>query len=199
MRLLFFPTAALVCCVSSGCMSENTRAYNAAQTFLTALSRGDSAGAQAVATKAARPNLAGFLKDSSSVRGEFTLETAQLSEGAAEVPVTFTGASPSKGSVLLRREENEWRVWALRIKADHGAELTVDFEHPERMVGEVLGAAVGELAKHLEGLGKDTKKAGKAFGEALGGFVKGFAEGVEKSTPTPKPAVDNTLAPPMLK
>ena len=94
MRLLFFPTAALVCCVSSGCMSENTRAYNAAQTFLTALSRGDSTGAQAVATKAARPNLAGFLKDSSSVRGEFTLEAAQLSEGAAEVPVTFTGTSP---------------------------------------------------------------------------------------------------------
>ncbi len=198
MRLLFFPTAALVCCVSSGCMSESTRAHNAAQTFLTALSRGDSAGAQAVATKAARPNLAGFLKDSSSVRGEFTLEAAQLSESAAEVPVTFTGTSPRKGSVLLRREENEWRVWALRIKADHGAELTLDFEHPERMAGEVLGAALGELAKHLEGLGKDTEKAGKAFGEALGGFVKGFAEGVEKTAPKAS-SPDDALAPPVIR
>lgn len=199
MRFFLLPTAALVCCVSSGCVSENTRAYNAAQTFLSALSRGDSAAAQAVATKAARPNLAGFLKNSSSVRGEFTLDAAQLSEGAAEVPVTFTGSSPRKGRVLLRREENEWRVWALRVKADQGPELTLDFEHPERMVGEVLGVAVGELAKHLEGLGKDTEKAGKAFGEALGGFVKGFAEGVEKSAPTPKPTVDNTLTPPVLK
>jgi hypothetical protein len=201
MRFFLFPTAALVCCVSSGCVSENTRAHNAAQTFMSAMEKGELSSMQHVATRAARPNIEFFFPDKKDRQGHFLLGEPHVKDNTAEVPATLTNSSTTGtlATVLMRREEKEWRVWGLRLQKEKERELTLDFEHPERMVGEVLGAAVGELAKHLEGLGKDTEKAGKAFGEALGGFVKGFAEGVEKAAPTPKPAVDDTLAPPVLK
>lgn len=203
MRFFLLPTAALVCCVSSGCVSENTRAYNAAQTFMSAMEKGELSSMQHVATRAARPNIEFFLPDKKDRQGHFVLGEPRVKDNTAEVPATLTDSSTTGtlATVLMRREEKEWRVWGLRLQDEKvkERELTLDFEHPERMVGEVLGAALGELSKNLESLGKDTEKAGKAFGEALGGFVTGFAEGVEKSAPTPKPVADDTLAPPVLK
>ena len=86
----------------------------------------------------------------------------------------------TKGSVLLRREEKEWRVYALRFELRPGNAITIDFEHPESLVGEAFTAMGKELGKGME-------EAGRAFGQALGGFAKGFADGVEKSSPSVLP------------
>ncbi|WP_395137666.1 hypothetical protein [Armatimonas sp.] len=181
MRVLLLPTAALICCLSCGCASDTSRARESARTFLAAMNQGDVDKAQSVATLAARPNLATMLKDIKPSSTGFTLGEPLVKDDTAEVPVTLTSGdpTPTAGKVLLRREEKEWRVWALRFQAESGPELTLDFEHPERMVGEFFGAAVGELTKGL----KSAEKTGRAFGEALGGFVKGFSEGVEKTAP----------------
>ena len=201
MRVLLFPTVALMCSLTCGCASDSSRAREAARTFLSAMNRGDASAAQAVATQAARPNIATMLKDKKSESGGFTLGEAAIKDDTAEVPVTLTSgdSKPATGSLLLRREEKEWRVWALRLHTDSGPELTLDFEHPERIVGEALGAAFGELAKGLEGLSKGAEKTGRALGEALGGFMKGFSDGVEKSAPKPEAPRGGELDPPVLK
>jgi ribonucleotide monophosphatase NagD (HAD superfamily) len=202
MRLFLIPTAALVCCLSTGCTNDTSRARESARIFLSAMNRGDATEAQKVATLTARPHVATMLEDNKPTRGAFTLGTPVLKEDMAEVPMTLTSTNsdtkPTVGSVLLRREEKEWRVWALRVKMEGKPELTVDFEHPERMVGELLEAALGEFAKSLEGLSKTTEKSGRALGEALGGFLKGFSEGVEKTTPKASPP-DDALTPPVVK
>ena len=189
MRLLLIPTAALVCCLSTGCANDTSRARESARLFLSAANRGDVIEAQKLVTLAARPNVATMFKDSKTGGNSFTLGEAKVTDETAEVSVTLTGSDskPTLGKVLLRREEKEWRVWALRFQTESGTELTLDFEHPERVIGEALGAAFGELTKKLEHASKDAEKSGRAFGEALGGFMKGFSEGVEKSVPTSKP------------
>lgn len=197
MRALFLPTAALVCCLASGCVRESDRVQTVTRTFLTALSQGNGPEAQKVATLAARPYLAEIKPGSqSAVRTGFTLgSSVVVKENTAEVPVTFIGddSKPYPGAVFLRREENEWRVWGLRVKLASHYELILDFEHPERMVGELLGVAVGELSKGLEGLSKSTEKAGRAMGEALGGFLRGFSESLERTAP------QDSLEPPVVR
>jgi hypothetical protein len=187
MRLFLMPTIALVCCISSGCSQDSARAREAARAFLTAMNQGDSEAAKAVATQAARPNLTALLKDNNSEGSSFTLGEPKVEgeKNSAEVPCMLTkpGTKPTVGKVLLRREEKEWRVWGLRVPTESGQEVTLDLEHPERALGELFGAALGELAQGLKGLGKDAEKTGRAFGEALGGFMKGFSEGVEKTAP----------------
>lgn len=204
MRTIFFPVAALVCCVSCGCASDASRAREAAQTFLSAMNQADTTKAQAVATLAARPNIALMLKDNKPSKAGFTLGEATIKDETAEVSVTLSGDSPESkptpGKLLLRREEKEWRVWALRLLPEGGPELTLDLEHPERIVGEALGAAFGAFAKGLDGLSKDAEKTGRAFGEALGGFVKGFTEGLEKNAPkADAPSGGGVLTPPVIK
>lgn len=195
MRALFLPTAALVCCLSTGCVSESARARQTAQRFLSALETGKLASMQAVATSTARPNIALFFPDQKERQGHFVLGEPRVQENTAEVPATLTDSSTTGtlATVLMRREEKEWRVWGLRLKGKETPEFTLDFEHPERMVGELLGAAVGEFSKGLESLSKSTEKAGRAMGEALGGFLKGFSESLERAAP------QDSLAPPVVR
>jgi hypothetical protein len=147
--------------------------------------------------------VATVLKDGQAKGTGFTLVEARVKDDTAEVAATLTDkeSKATPAIVLLRREEKQWRVWGLRFQADNGTELTLDLEHPERLVGEALGLAFGELAKGLEGLSKNAEKTGRALGEALGGFVKGLTEGMEKTAPktAPKTATGDPLAPPVVK
>jgi hypothetical protein len=186
MRLLLIPAVALVCSISCGCASESSRARESARLFLSAASRGDASAAQSVATLAARPYVAKITPESTPSKAGFTLgETVVIKDNSAEVPVQFQGDDSKfyPGAVFLRYEEKEWRVWGMRAQLPSGNEFMVDLEHPERMVGELLGVAFGELAKKLESASKGAEKSGRALGEALGGFIKGFGEGIEKSAP----------------
>ena len=158
MRHFFLPTVALVGALTCGCVRETDRAQGSARSFLSAMNRNDISAMQAVATKAARPNLASLFKDSKSETTGFTLGDAKVTEDAATVPVTLSDAKT--GSVLLRREESEWRVYALRMDVSVGNTLTMDFEHPESLVGEAFSVM------------------GKELGKAVGGFLKGLAEGL---------------------
>ncbi|WP_309718683.1 hypothetical protein [Armatimonas sp.] len=194
MRFLLIPTAAVVCCLSTGCSNDTSRARESARLFLSALSRGDANEAQKFTTMAARPYVAKITPESTTSKAGFTLgDTVVIKDNSAEVPAQFQGddSKPYPGTVFLRKEENEWRVWALRIKLPSGYELMMDLEHPERMVGELLGAATGEFWKNSE-------KAGRQLGEALGGFMKGFSEGLEKTAPKAAPAC-GALSPPVIR
>lgn len=197
MRCSLLPTVVLVGALTCGCTSEAGRAKESARQFLAAIHQGDARAAQAVATQAARPNIARMFTESQPNKAGFTLGEATIKDETAEVAVALQGESKgaTPGVVLLRKEENQWRVWGLRLKADSGTELTLDLEHPERLVGEALGLALGELTKGLESLSKSAEKTGHAFGEALGGFVKGFTEGIEKTTPQPT----DPLTPPIVR
>lgn len=175
MRRFFLPTVAFVGALTCGCSRDTDRARDSARSFLSAMNRSDISAMQAVATKAARPNLASLFKDSKSEATGFTLGDAKVTEDAATVSVTLSDAKT--GSVLLRREENEWRVYALRMDLSAGNTLTVDFEHPENLLGEAFTVMGKELGKGME-------QAGRALGQALSGFAKGFAEGMETRTPS---------------
>jgi hypothetical protein len=200
MRLLLIPTAALVCCLSMGCTNDTSRARESARIFLSATNRGDSAAMLPVTTLAARPYVAKITPESTPSKAGFILGNPTIRDNSAEIPVQFQGDDSKfyPGKVFLRYEEKEWRVWGIRAQLPSGNEFMMDLEHPERMVGELLGVAFGELTKKLESTSKDAEKAGRQLGEALGGFLKGFSEGVEKTAPKASPP-DDALTPPVVK
>ena len=185
MRVLSLPLIAVVCCLSTGCATDTSRARESARVFLSAANRGDSAAMLPVTTLAARSYVTKITPESMPSQSSFTLGDPIIKDRSAEVPVVAQGEDSKSYSVtvFLRYEEKEWRVWGMRTQLTNGGELMLDLEHPDRMAGALLGVAFSELAKKLENTSKGAEKTGRAFGEALGGFVKGFSEGVEKTAP----------------
>ena len=142
-----------------GCKSDSSRARETANTFLSAFQRADRPAAEAQLTRVARERgwIGEEIAKTRSHDTGFTLGEPQIEKDTAQVPVTFTSESkPTEGFLRLRREEGAWRVWGLTFRQD-GVEFTLDFEHPENMLGDVgrvvgqaLGSALRDAARGME-------------------------------------------------
>lgn len=154
-----------------GCRrSDEQRAQDTARAFLEAAQRGDKEATKTTLTKKARENVdsGNGVKIEKQEKHDFTVGQATVEGDTAQVPVTFQENGQEKSIKLkLRREENEWRVYALAFPMNPGGtEFTLDFENPESAMSELLGRAFSEGVK--------------TFGEGMGRAVKGFAEGFQK-------------------
>jgi hypothetical protein len=191
----------------TGCgLTPQAKAKGVAAQFVAAMDAHDSAGAEALLTDAARQrigdagnptgrvfNNGGVMggsgttgADSASVVGDAVVNP----DGeTARVPFTKKGADgqPHDGAVLLRKTDDGWRVYAIEVAFGNGLpDLTINFEHPEEMMGQ-LGRIIGE------GLGAAMRGASQGMGAMLNGMSQGYAAGFAgTATPLPAPTASAT-------
>ncbi len=86
----------------------------------------------------------------------------------------------------MRREEGQWKVWAMRVPlAPGGPNITMDFEHPEAILGEAF-KGIGE------GIGAAMKGLGEGMVAMFQGMAKGMAEGAKAAEKGAKAANEIT-------
>ncbi len=144
--------------------------------FLTAMTQNDWNTLKPLLTEKAQEVMSKANSNSSininNGSNSFTVGASNVNGEQAAVDVVLLDKDkPEKktnAKVNLRLENGEWRVFALKMEVDKGMEFSLDFEHPEASMGELLGKVVGEGLKEL----------GKGMGEA----AKGFSEGLKKAT-----------------
>jgi hypothetical protein len=198
MRSLLFSAA--LCApllLTVGCASDAKLAANAARNFTVASQSGDPDAVRPLLTAAARTQWSSWTSGTRKPTNDpFTIGDAAIDGDQARVPVTIEGTKPERTTLLLRREEQQWRVWGMRfpIGETDEAQFTVDFEHPEATLKEALGAAshaflegMSQATKGISASAPDAQKAGRELGRAVGGFFQGFAHGLQETAPSPGP------------
>ncbi|MCX6382055.1 MAG: DUF4878 domain-containing protein [Armatimonadetes bacterium] len=181
-RILAGASILLLWFLMTGCRNGNSP-ESIASKFLTAMNQSDWNTAKSFMTKKAQEVM--NKSNSNSINtggGSFTVGATSTQGEQASVDVVMTDKEkPEKktnGKVNLRLENGEWRVFALKLQIEGSMDFTLDFEHPEASVGELLGKIVGEGAKAL----------GKGMGEIMHGFSEGLKKAGEgKNTPSAKP------------
>ncbi len=143
-----------------GCANPKQEAHDVAQKFATAMSTNDRVQAEAQLTKVARQRgmVALVLKDSPKENAPSSVGEAVVEGENARVPIS--SESKEQATLLLRKEDKEWRVWGMEVlpkDAPLGG-MTLNFEKPE----------------------ESFKDFGRSMGEALGGMMKGFADGLKQ-------------------
>jgi hypothetical protein len=176
---------------ASGCgKSANAQAKAATTDFFEAANRGDRIHVEQRLTKKARANVASleaFLnrtakhdsdtnKSTTNTTDDFTyyqIGEPTVEDGIASVPVIFKdedGETP--GRVRLKKEDNEWRVYAIAAELVPGRPLIeFDLENPEGLLVEMMrgmGTGLGQMLKTTE--------------QGLKAFAEGMEQGM-KETP----------------
>lgn len=167
--------------LTGGFKSDARRAQDAAGAFLSALQRHDRAGVEANITRAAQER--GWVNDlaarpDNTAADRFELDgPAQVEGDDARVPVVLTDSERQRepATVLLRREARQWKVRALALRPN-GIPLTLDFEHPEAILGDI-GRAAGQA------FGKAMGEVGRGVGEFLQGISQGLAQSQRDASP----------------
>ena len=128
-----------------GCGKDDAQsAHDAATAFLEASNSGNRAAWTGSMTKAAQAKMETPEGKKVAINQKrataFTVGTAIISGTAAEVPVNSKDAQgkPVEALVKLTKEEGNWRVWAMTYTSPFN--VTVDFEHPETVEGEMIKA-----------------------------------------------------------
>jgi hypothetical protein len=161
----------------AGCGHSDRKAAEAtARAFLEAADRGDNQALRATLTKQAQEAMGDDIgKRSSTERdhSEYVIGQAAIADDTARVPVTVQEKDSEKRVAFkMRREDGQWRIYALSLPLEaDGGELTLDFEHPEAIAGQVfalIGKGMGEM---FRGMGEGVSAMAK-------GFAEGFAQGV---------------------
>lgn len=152
-----------------GFKSDARRAQDTAGAFLSAFERHDRAAAEAQITRAARERgwIGELIAKPDDRQHTFTLGDSQVDGDDARVPITLTDRQrdTTPGTLQLRREDGAWKVRALTLTHD-GLPFTLDFEHPENLLGD-LGHAAGQAF-------------GKAMEETARG-IRAFVDGISQS------------------
>src|ERR1041385_1109107 len=178
----------LLLCVAiiylTGCgFSDESRAQTTTRACVEAFQRDDRLAVKETVTAKAWANLSGSLenKEPKKDQADFSVGQAVITDDTALVAVTTRdNGKETTGHVKLRREEREWRVYAISFPAGSGGpEVTIDFEHPEAMFGEMF-----------KGLGEAMGAMFKGIGEGMGAMFKGMAEGFQKTSQS-APSSDN--------
>ena len=188
----------LVVCGGCG-KSDGEQARETAQTFMSASANGDRLLMESALTKLAREKMqegSAFAPNQNAVGASgYTIGTPEINGDSASVPVTVTKTSENSNeselatvtevasnesnttpqtqtetiTLKLRREEGQWKIWAMRVPfIPGGSALTMDFEHPEAVIGDAF-----------KGMGEGLGAAMKGMGEGLGAMFKGMAEGAK--------------------
>lgn len=159
----------------TGCaISDGQRAQNTAQAFVEAMSREDRQAIKETVTARAWANLSGGNenKEPNKEQPTYSVGQAVITDDTAQVPITATeNGKETPLHIKLRREDHEWRVYAMSVPSRFGgSELTIDFEHPEEIYGEVF-----------KGMGQAMGAMFKGMGEGLGSMFKGMQEGMQNA------------------
>lgn len=92
-----------------------------------------------------------------------TVGAATTSENSARVALNVTQYGQTMpNEVLLRQEAGQWRIHALRMLPAPGMSMTLDFENPE--------AILGDLQKMMEGMDPAVMRAMEEAMRQQGGF-----------------------------
>lgn len=162
----------------AGCNSDQRAAAYVTQQFLDAGKRGDETAVKATLTAKAQEKWSTMIGSSvtkQNQNAEYTVGDPVITDDIAVVPVQVKAKDQQQEiKVKLRKEEGQWRVYAMLIPAN-GIELTLDFENPEEMAGEMF-KALGQ------GMGEMFKAMGKGMGEGMGAMMKGMSDGMKGST-----------------
>lgn len=160
---------------ASGCGNSEADAKSNAQTFVTAMGRGDSAAMRDTMTAVAKRRMADYPDFAEKKAGGDNSEAlatygnATIEGEYARVPVILQEENETQNAVVrLRFEEARWRVYALDLTGSTSGSplINIDFEQPEATIGSAfrgLGQAMGALATE--------------FGKGLGAFARGMKEG----------------------
>ena len=161
-----------------------------AREFIEALNSDDKARAESLMTKVARErmhsddgkslNLSNKGTDAHDRKwSNFEVGKAEINGEVAVVPIeTHDGYKLETIKLKLRREDSDWRVFAIAFPIKTiGTELTLDFEHPESFVGDLLKVGFEEggkaLGKGMEALGQGLAKMGEGFARGLSSGASG--------------------------
>lgn len=151
----------------TGCQpSEEQKAKATARAFFQAFCEDNRTAMKAVLTQKARRFIEDFAGVRTTLDAEYTLEQAAVTDDTAQVYFTLKEEkSATKGHLKLRREEGEWRVYAITANTlPGGGEWTINFENPSELteVFRELGRSIGEA------LGKALTEGLKAAGDWKG-------------------------------
>jgi Protein of unknown function (DUF3828) len=187
-RTLFFGVLIAAFLMLTGCKSDSAAIKNRAQDFLVALDAGNKADLDLVLTKKAKEQPLGQSLIDISKKGNddrngrsnssHTLGEVAIEKDTATVAVTLKDdkGETTPGTVHLRREEGDWKVYALTVIIK-GNTIMLDFENPERVISDIFQAAGKEMGK----ASKEMDRAATAFAKGMEGFAKGMSEGLKEN------------------
>ena len=190
--IAFLAAASMISISQLGCGPADAQAaQSTVDRFMKASESNDQAGVEATLTKKAREMMHGKvdLNNKNSSHEKYTIGEAVIDKDSATVPVTKEGEKESPVKFRLRREDGEWRIYALTVAGlPGGGDFTINFEDPATMVPEIF-KAIGF------GLGEGMKELGKSLGSGMKSFAEGFQQGLNQSlskSPDPTPTPDST-------
>ena len=167
----------------TGCRkSEEQRAKETAQAFLSAADADNAAALRNTLTQQARQNITqkNDRTKLSGFEGGYTLENAAVQDDTAQVyfVLKYRDGDTTPGHFKMRRENGEWRIYAMTVKAlpDSG-EITMDFENPTRVFADLFRELPNVMAEGMKAMGEGFKTMGEGF-KAAGEEIKRDAEKV---------------------
>jgi hypothetical protein len=182
-RKLFFGVLIVAFLMLTGCKSDSQSAKESAMAFMVSMENRDRVAIDNAITQKAKeqPLTKAFLdsvcedkkppEHKEITYGEVTIQndTATVVIENPKDSSKDSNGNIETASVLLRREEKVWKAYAI-TGTHEGSAITLDFENPERVIGDILQAA-----------GKDLGKASTALLKGVEGFVKGLNEGLKEN------------------
>jgi len=154
----------------SGCHNDQRAAKDTARNFWEAAKKGDKPGVEATLTKQAREKaLASPVNlpiQGNSV--EYTVAEAKVTDDTAEVPVTVKDKGQTQNvQMKLRREDGQWLIYAMSVPlGPTGQQITIDFEHPENFIGDMMRQGTKAL---IQDMGQGAKGMGEGIQQGLQG------------------------------
>lgn len=153
-----------------------------AQAFLDACRRNDTSAIRAALTARARSNVSVHPNEESPPKdmkpADWRIGRTTITGDTASVAITMKDDSGTEapGHLKLRREDGEWRVYAMAVEVPPaGRELVLDFEHPESIAGEALALGLRTAAHALTNA---LPKIGEELGRGLRQLGDGLSRGL---------------------
>ena len=145
-----------------GCNSDKRQASGVATQFLDAMKTGSAESVKPLLTKAAQAKLDSQMVTSVSGKDKFasySVGDTVITDQTAVVSATVTDDKNVTNpiSVKLKKEDSNWKVYALSLNAGTTA-ITLDFEHPEDFMSAMLEAMGKQMGGAMKALGDGLKK-----------------------------------------
>lgn len=165
----------------TGCFrSDEQAATDVAREFLEAGKRGDDQAVKATLSQKANdvvnsnPNKKGSPLHANR-SGDYTLGQAVISGDTAQVPVHAKGeVGKQEMQILLKREDRSWKVYGIAMAMPDGTKMTLNFEKPEELVGEMMKMLGTEMGRALSGVSTGMPRM-------MEGLQEGFKKGMDES------------------
>lgn len=155
-----------------GCRSDQSAATETARQFMEAAQKGDEQALKATLTTKAREKMNAGTSSRLNLKkngtGDYTLGQATVDGDTAQVPMTLKQSDKeTQGHVKLRREEGQWKVYALSIAlVPGGQEMNLDLENPEAILGELMKQMPQVMGEGMKAMGEGFKAMGEGFKKA---------------------------------